>query len=302
MYYVVKRGKNPGIYNSWEECKEQVNEFSKPIFKKFSNYKIARSYFDNEPYKINKMNKYFNITTEKKKTTTFKENNYMNTKNKDITYYFNTNEEQTYNKNDEISNIKTINLSESNISDNYVKESNNSNNDIKIIKINNTEVKDTSVNLNKNTIIVYTDGSCLNNGKKNAKGGIGVWFGYNDTRNISQKLIAEKPTNQLAELTAILKTIELLYSELNNHKLLIYTDSDYSIKCITRYCKNWVNNNWKKKDGTNVKNKEVIKKIYNYYIKFNINFIHVKAHTNNNDKHSFGNSMADKLAVAGSSI
>ena len=33
------------------------------------------------------------------------------------------------------------------------------------------------------TEIIFTDGSCINNGKRNAYGGVGVYFGKNDTRN-----------------------------------------------------------------------------------------------------------------------
>ena len=32
VYYVVHKGKLPGIYNSWDECKLQVKGFKKPIF------------------------------------------------------------------------------------------------------------------------------------------------------------------------------------------------------------------------------------------------------------------------------
>jgi ribonuclease HI len=39
---------------------------------------------------------------------------------------------------------------------------------------------------------IFTDGSCINNGKKNSKGGIGVFFGDNDTKNVSQELTCEK--------------------------------------------------------------------------------------------------------------
>jgi len=35
---------------------------------------------------------------------------------------------------------------------------------------------------------VYTDGGCSNNGSINAVAGIGIFFGINDTRNVSQKL------------------------------------------------------------------------------------------------------------------
>lgn len=34
-FYAVKEGRKPGIYRTWDECKEQVNGFSKARFKKF---------------------------------------------------------------------------------------------------------------------------------------------------------------------------------------------------------------------------------------------------------------------------
>lgn len=37
-----------------------------------------------------------------------------------------------------------------------------------------------------NKISVYTDGSCLNNGKKNSVGSIGVYFSDNDPDNCGQ--------------------------------------------------------------------------------------------------------------------
>ena len=58
-------------------------------------------------------------------------------------------------------------------------------------------------------ICIYTDGSCINNGKKNAKAGIGVYFGKDDKRNISKR-IKGKQTNNIAELKAILKAIKIL--------------------------------------------------------------------------------------------
>jgi ribonuclease HI len=56
---------------------------------------------------------------------------------------------------------------------------------------------------------VYTDGSCLNNGKDNSIGGIGIFFGINDERNISQRLEG-KQTNNTAELIAIIKLYSII--------------------------------------------------------------------------------------------
>ena len=81
---------------------------------------------------------------------------------------------------------------------------------------------------------IFTDGSCINNGKQNAFGGVGVYFGKKDRRNYSKPQL-EKPSNQKGELEAIAKALEL--SKSNN--IVIYTDSQYSIKCINKWIHNW---------------------------------------------------------------
>jgi ribonuclease HI len=52
----------------------------------------------------------------------------------------------------------------------------------------------------KDTIIAYTDGACSRNGQKGSAAGIGVYFGPNDPRNLSEPLTGTKQTNQRAEL------------------------------------------------------------------------------------------------------
>ena len=37
MYYAVKKGREPGIYESWDECKKMVMGYSGAIYKKFKN-------------------------------------------------------------------------------------------------------------------------------------------------------------------------------------------------------------------------------------------------------------------------
>lgn len=43
-YYAVKKGKMPGIYYSWNECKTQVDGFSGAEYKSFKSEKEARDY------------------------------------------------------------------------------------------------------------------------------------------------------------------------------------------------------------------------------------------------------------------
>lgn len=45
-YYAVKKGREPGIYLSWEECKKQVDGFSGAVYKSFSNHEEAENYLN----------------------------------------------------------------------------------------------------------------------------------------------------------------------------------------------------------------------------------------------------------------
>ena len=50
-YYAVKNGRIPGIYTSWDECKEQVNGFSGAVYKSFTIKEEAMAYIDNSEVK-----------------------------------------------------------------------------------------------------------------------------------------------------------------------------------------------------------------------------------------------------------
>ena len=46
-YYAVARGKTPGIYFTWEDCKAQVEHFPGPVYKGFSNLVEAEEFIKN---------------------------------------------------------------------------------------------------------------------------------------------------------------------------------------------------------------------------------------------------------------
>lgn len=50
-YYVVWEGNIPGIYDNWPECKEQVDGYTKPVFKSFKRKDIAEQAFKDAPDK-----------------------------------------------------------------------------------------------------------------------------------------------------------------------------------------------------------------------------------------------------------
>ena len=141
---------------------------------------------------------------------------------------------------------------------------------------------------------VYTDGACSKNGAKDAIAGIGIYFGKDDIRNVSKK-IDLKPTNNVAELYAIITACKLIESDLINGKhITIVSDSHYAILCATSYGKKNNTIEWKKE----IPNKELVKTLYDFVVQYkNLEFLHIEAHTNKQDDHSIGNHYADLLAT-----
>ena len=157
-------------------------------------------------------------------------------------------------------------------------------------------------------ISVFCDGSSLNNNvvskNKQRIGGIGVFFGDTDSRNISEAITTDKITNQVAELLACIKALYILKNEDYKGFIYIYTDSMYVINCITTYCKKWEKNNWVKEDKTAIENLELIKELYKTVKEMKVIFKHCKAHKeaplNKNSeefKIRYGNQMSDLLAT-----
>ena len=94
---------------------------------------------------------------------------------------------------------------------------------------------------------VYTDGSCINNGKENAIAGIGIYFGENDVRNVSQRVIG-KQSNNTGELGAIYHLYDIIESDiLSGKKIGIVSDSRYAIICATTYGKKNDDKEWNTK-------------------------------------------------------
>jgi len=150
--------------------------------------------------------------------------------------------------------------------------------------------------LQDNALCIYTDGSSLGNGKFGAVAGVGVFFGVGDSRNVSEPLQGERQTNQRAELTAILRALEIAPERQEVH---IYTDSKYSISCVTEWYINWEKNQWLTALRKPVENKDLIQQVLVKIRDREVNgsktvFNWVKGHSTDP-----GNEAADRLAVSG---
>ena len=58
---------------------------------------------------------------------------------------------------------------------------------------------------------------------------------------MSEPLTGPRQTNQRAELTAILRALELAPL---NREVTIFSDSNYAINCVTTWFQNWRKNGW----------------------------------------------------------
>lgn len=159
-----------------------------------------------------------------------------------------------------------------------------------------------------NKLIVFTDGACTNNGKLNAKAGCGVFYPNKEYANIAIKFNKLPITNQRAELYAI-------YLALINSKeehINIYTDSLYSIKCLTEWMPKWKLNNMTNQNGKPIKNQDILLIIDQLLKDKVVTFNHVNSHmckiydiNGHVDEHNINefkficNNNADKLANNG---
>ena len=51
-YYAVKKGKKPGIYTTWDECKENVHGYAGAIYKSFKNKKDAENFLNGDTQEL----------------------------------------------------------------------------------------------------------------------------------------------------------------------------------------------------------------------------------------------------------
>ena len=115
-------------------------------------------------------------------------------------------------------------------------------------------------------------------------------------RNISESLPGPRQTNQRAELMAIVRALDTVPKD---RHVLICTDSQYSINCVTTWYVGWRKNGWKAASGKPVENRDIIENVLNRIEARSVRGVHttfewVKGHASD-----AGNIEADKLAVSG---
>jgi ribonuclease HI len=146
---------------------------------------------------------------------------------------------------------------------------------------------------------VFTDGACSHNGRPNAKAGYAVWFP--DHRELCEAArigAGHSQTNQRAELNAIARAVVILDEKgFHDTDIILYTDSDYSINCLTKWIPGWVARKWKTSAGGDVLHRDLIEDTFHRLSRFKSHrFVHVRAHTGGTDDLSVNNDIVDRMA------
>ena len=155
------------------------------------------------------------------------------------------------------------------------------------------------------SIKIYTDGSCMNNGTPHARGAFGIYFPNHEHMNISKlyptNQLSIPPTSKRCELLAVQYSLVLHWIYFRNEECIIHTDSDYTIKSLISYCDVWAKNDeWKKTNGEDVKNQDLLKPMHVLFSKNgNVKLHHVKTHPGLLDKHSLNHNIAHAFARKG---
>ena len=142
--------------------------------------------------------------------------------------------------------------------------------------------------------VVYTDGACKGNGSKTVdSAGVGVYWGRDDPRNVT-RLVRGTPTNNVAELEAVEDAVDTIIGDcaLAGQKVVIATDSRYTIDVLRTWYAGFVRRGWMTASGHPVANQDIIRRIHDKLPATTV-FAHIRGH-----KDHVGNIAADALAVA----
>lgn len=260
-FYAVHLGKTPGVYKTWSECQAQTTGFRGARFKKFETEEEALNFVEKGTAK----------KTAADKSETAKEK-----------------------KSSKASKASGSDSEKAEASDKKMKRK--ASKDDKAEEDSGPESKQTKYEEEENdpdAVIVYTDGCCINNGKGNPRGGIGVYWGPDHPNNLSEKLEGRQ-TNNRAEIYAAVRAVEQAKS-LGVKKLIIKTDSSFLVNCQTSWVKKWKKNGWKTSAGEEATNRKELEELDAVEKNISVKYIHVPGHSGVE-----GNEEADKLAKAGS--
>lgn len=264
FYYAVRKGFKPGVYKTWDECKAQVDKFPAAVFKKFAAEKDAWAFFRGEnpsPAPPKPPPAPLSQSSEPSPVVLPK-------RGPEPLEYIPLGPKRRHQQEEEEETPSKRLKAEEESADGF------------------TYMGD--------SVVVYTDGCCSANGKSSARAGIGVYWGPHHPLNVSERLEGRQ-TNQRAEIQAACRALELAKQN-QISKLVLYTDSKFTINGVTSWVKSWKLNGWKLKSGGNIINKDDFIKLDQLNSELQVTWMHIPGHAG-----FHGNEEADRLSREGAS-
>ena len=160
---------------------------------------------------------------------------------------------------------------------------------------------------------VYSDGGSFNNGYKNpdlpqfCASGIVMTLNEDVFFSGSKGYEGDFATISYGELNGALLALKLLEQKIETipgiskpYRVTLISDSQYVIRGASEWLSGWKKRNWCNSSGEIVAQVDLWKEMDRKFISnpdYNIDFVHVKGHTKNNDFDSKMNDMCDKLCT-----
>lgn len=160
---------------------------------------------------------------------------------------------------------------------------------------------------------IYSDAASFNNGFRKPELPQICTIGIVIT--INQKIVfkgvkgfeGKHATISFGELTGAITVLDKLAEKLESmktpiskpYKVELRSDSQFVIKSVNEWMKDWILRGWKNKEGKPVGQINLWKDLKKRYLDnedWDIEFSHIKGHTDNEDFHSEMNKLCDKLA------
>ncbi|KAG7460601.1 hypothetical protein MATL_G00200430 [Megalops atlanticus] len=260
-FYAVKKGHRPGVYNTWEECKSQVDKFPSASFKKFASEEDAWAFVRGQAAGISPASAEGSGSCEV-----------------------------------ELPRLAPEPISLTPLGIKRPRGDPDAEEEPKRLKraAEGSAAGSDGFTYMGDGVVVYTDGCCSHNGNNGARAGVGVYWGPEHPMNVSERLQGRQ-TNQRAELQAACRALEQA-KEMNIKKLVLYTDSKFTINGITSWVKTWKVNGWKLKAGGRVINREDFEQLDKLNQELEVVWLHIPGHAGYR-----GNEEADRLSREGAS-
>lgn len=134
---------------------------------------------------------------------------------------------------------------------------------------------------------IHTDGGC-----DLGRGGIGAWA-WVLSRPHGETLVGcgamQNTTNNRMEMLAVIRALDEI--EIGT-PVTVYSDSEYLVKGVTVWSRQWVKNGWKTRGGKQVLNRDLWQQLIDIYQLHDVKFVHVPGHSGDER-----NEMADQLCT-----